>query len=145
MTYTMDEWKIDDGAQKYNQRLDAMKQMQQKQDNIMFEDTPVRRENNLEKWKGTGLEEEFSKYENPVQRKKKPLFEKSVYGLDGAKINDYQMKGAIDHSYKTLSQKMKEGEKIKQIKEYTKDKIHSQSKFFILKGAEKLPSHYKER
>ena len=33
MTYTMDEWKIDDGAQKYNQRLDAMKQMQQKQDN----------------------------------------------------------------------------------------------------------------
>ena len=111
MTYTMDKW--DEGAQKYNQKLDAMKKMQEKQDKMMFEDTPVRVENNLEKWKGTGLEEEFKKYENPIEKRKKPLFEKSVYGLDGAKINDYQMKGALDHSYKTLSQKMKEGEKIK--------------------------------
>jgi hypothetical protein len=111
----------------------------------MFEDPPVKVEYNPEKWKGTGLEEEIKKYENPIDKRKKPLFEKTVYGLDGAKINDYQMKGAIDHSYKGLSQKMKESEKNKKIREYTRDKIHSQSKFFILKGAEKLPSHYKER
>jgi len=90
-----------------------MKQMQDKQDKLMFEDAPVKVENNLEKWKGTGLEEEIKKYENPIEKRKKPLFEKTAYGLDGAKINDYQMKGAIEHSYKGLSQKMKEGEKIK--------------------------------
>jgi hypothetical protein len=106
-------YKIDEGAQKYNQKLDAMKKMQEKQDKIMFEDTPVKVENNIEKWKGTGLEDEIKKYENPVEKRKKPLFEKSVYGLDGAKINDYQMKNAIDHSYKTLSQKLKESENIK--------------------------------
>ena len=90
-----------------------MKQMQDKQDKLMFEDAPVKVENNLEKWKGTGLEEEIKKYENPIEKRKKPLFEKTAYGLDGAKINDYQMKGAIEHSYKGLSQKMKEGERIK--------------------------------
>lgn len=97
-------YKVDDQAKMYNQKVDAMKQMQEKQDKMMFEDTPVKVENNIEKWKGTGLEEEIKKYENPLEKRKKPLFDKTVYGLDGTKINDYQMKGAIDHSYKSLSQ-----------------------------------------
>lgn len=106
-------YKLDDSTQKYNEKIQTMKQMQDKQDKLMFEEAPVKVENNLEKWKGTGLEDEIKKYENPIEKRKKPLFEKTAYGLDGAKINDYQMKGAIEHSYKGLSQKMKEGEKIK--------------------------------
>lgn len=116
-------YKIDNDAQRYNQKVESMRQAQEKQDKIMFEEVKV--ENNLDKWKGTGLEDEIKKYENPVDRKKKPLFEKTAYGLDGAKIKDYQMKGAIDASYLSLSQQMKDGEKYKKIKEYTKDKIHS--------------------
>lgn len=69
----------------------------------MFEEAPVKVENNIEKWMGTGLEEEIKKYENPVEKRKKPLFEKTAYGLDGAIIKDYQMKGAVDASYMGLS------------------------------------------
>ena len=54
-----------------------MKKMQANQDKLMFEDTPVKVDNTLEKWAGTGLEDEIIKYENPVDKRKKPLFEKT--------------------------------------------------------------------
>jgi hypothetical protein len=65
--------------------------------------------------------------------------------LDGVVYQDPIITGAISHSYASIAHNLKESEKQKQIKNFTKDKIHSQSKFFVLKGAEKLPSHYKER
>jgi hypothetical protein len=43
----------------------------------MFEDTPVKIDKTLEKWAGTGLEDEIIKYENPIDKRKKPLFEKT--------------------------------------------------------------------
>jgi hypothetical protein len=81
-----------------------MKKMQENQDKLMFEDPPVKVDNTLEKWAGTGLEDEIIKYENPVDKRKKPLFEKTkqYMSLDGPVTET--MKGAIDASYLSLSE-----------------------------------------
>lgn len=84
-----------------------MKKMHENQDKLMFEEVKV--DKNIEKWKGTGLEDEIIKYENPVDRRKKPLFEKGYMSLDGP-VTDYATRGAIDASYKSLSHKMKVSE-----------------------------------
>jgi hypothetical protein len=66
-----------------------MRQKVDQQDKIMFDDEPlVKFESNLDKWKGTGLEEELFKYKNPVEKRQtKPLFEKTqtYLTLDGPK------------------------------------------------------------
>jgi hypothetical protein len=70
-----------------------MRKAQDTEDQKMF-DSSIKVESDPKKWEGTGLEDDFAnEYENPMQKRKKPLFEKSTknsyMNLDGHIIKDW--------------------------------------------------------
>jgi len=59
-------------------------------------------------------------------------------------LNKYDdaTQGALSASYASISHNMMKASTLDRQRQYAKDRIHSLSRFYILKGAEKLKSHY---
>ena len=55
---------------------------------------------------------------------------------------DIITQGALSASYSSLSSQLRTGERHTKLREWCKDKTHSLSRFYVIKGAEQLKSHY---